>query len=457
MLGEERCRALVERALAASKAEQTEIVLMGGANALTRFANSTIHQNVYESNLELRARLVVGKRIGAASTNDLSAAGLKDVLARAGSIAARQREDSDFTRLPEPSTIPQVSSFDAVTADYSPQARASRVKAVCDLAVEAGLVASGAFSTDTAELAVGNSLGVWAYSPSTRAHFKTVVTDSSASSSEPGAGEAAGYAERSSLRVDAIDVEALGREAVEKALCGRGATTVQPGEYQVVLEEYAVGELLSYLSYMGFGALALQEGHSFLSDRLGQKIMNEQITIWDDGTDPAGLPAGFDFEGVPKRKVSLIERGTAQGVVYDTRTAARARTSSTGHALPAPNTFGPFAWNLFMAAGPSSKEEMVGQVERGLWVTRFHYVNVLHSRQAILTGMTRDGTFLIEHGQVGRPVRNLRFTQNMLEALSDVRAVGSKLLAVEGFFGASVVPALLIDHFNFSGVSASEA
>jgi predicted Zn-dependent protease len=445
MLGERRCRELVERLLAASPADQTEISIFGNDAALTRFANSTVHQNVSETDAEVRLRVVVGRRVGLASTNDLSAESLAKVASRAMTVAQHQREDPEFPGLAPPAPIPEVPSFDPPTAEYTPEARARGVKTICDLVVERGLVASGAFETEAGELAVANSLGLWAYSRSTRAHLKTVVM---------GDGEAAGYAERTSRRVSDIDFESAGREAVERAERGRDPNPVEPGEYQVVLHEYAVGELLHYMSYMGFGALALQEGHSFLTGRLGERIMSAEVSIWDDGKDPRGLPSGFDFEGVPKQKVPLIDKGVARGVVYDTRTAAREGGESTGHALPAPNTYGPLAWNLFMAPGQSTTEQMVQQVDRGIWVTRFHYVNVLHPRQAVLTGMTRDGTFLIERGELGKPVRNLRFTESMLRALSGVRAIGNRLAPVKGF-GVTLAPALLLESFNFTGVTAA--
>jgi PmbA protein len=457
VLGETHCRKLVERSLAASRADETEVVLITASSALTRFANSAIHQNVNEDNAELRARVVLGKRIGVASTNDLSADGLEDVLARAAAIAERQREDPNFPGLAEPRPVAQVDSYDAATAECSPDARARGAKVICDLALESGLLASGAYKTEAGELAVGNSLGLWAYANSTNADLKTVVTASPTGSAPDWGEDAAGYAERVSVRVDEIDCETAGREAVDKALRGRGAVRADPGEYEVLLEEYAVGEALKYLSYMGFGALALQEGHSFLAGRLGEQVVSEKISIWDDGSDRRGLPAAFDFEGVPKRRVKIIDQGVAQGVVHDCRSGSREGVESTGHGLPAPNTFGPFAWNVVMAPGDSSKERMVAKVERGLWVTRFHYVNVLHPRRATLTGMTRDGTFLIENGEVGPPVYNLRFTQNMLEALSEVKAVGAELVAVGGFLGANVVPALHIGRFNFTGSTPSSA
>lgn len=449
MLGEAAARQLMERALACSPADQTEVLLTATDSALTRFANSAIHQNVSEANAEVRVRVILGRRTGVATTNNLSNESLGQVVERATEIARLQQESPEQPELPEPSVAAPAASFGAATAACSPEQRALAAKVVCDLALEHGLEASGALSTDAEEVAVLNSRGLFAYEQHAGARIKTVVM---------GEDDAAGYAERTVLDLGDIDFEALAMEAVGKARDSLGAIVLEPGEYPVVLEEYAVGEALAYLSYMGFGALAVQEGHSFLTGRFGQQLMSPSISIWDDGLDPAGLPRGFDYEGVPKQRVSIVEQGVAREVVYDTASARREEgRSSTGHALPSPNPFGPFAWNLFMAPGDTDRADLAGGIARGIWVTRFHYVNVLQPRLSVLTGMTRDGTFLVENGQRTRPIKNFRFTQNMLEALSSVRAVGRTRVAVQGFMGVSVVPALALDRFTFTGVSALSA
>jgi predicted Zn-dependent protease len=166
------------------------------------------------------------------------------------------------------------------------------------------------------------------------------------------------------------------------------------------------------------------------------------------------MPASFDYEGVAKQRVSLIERGVCVDVVYDAQTAAKAGRTSTGHGLPAPNQYGPFPLNGFMAAGGSSREDLIGGLERGLLVTRFHYTNPVHPKLAIVTGMTRDGLFLVEGGEVRGPVRNLRFTQSYLEALAGVEAVGSTRRLLRGFLGAVLVPAVRISAFTFTGATA---
>jgi predicted Zn-dependent protease len=219
--------------------------------------------------------------------------------------------------------------------------------------------------------------------------------------------------------------------------------------YEVVLEEYAVGELLEFMSYVGFSALALQEERSFM--RLNERITGEKVTIWDDGLDLNGIPAPFDFEGVPRQRVDLIRDGVAVGVVYDQQTAARERRQSTGHGLPAPNTEGPYATNLFMAPGSVDKSRLAEGIKRGIWVTRFWYVRVVQPKASIITGMTREGTFLIEDGKLTRPVKDLRFTESMLEALAGTVALSSttKLQASE-YFGATRVPAVRLQRFTFT-------
>jgi predicted Zn-dependent protease len=258
------------------------------------------------------------------------------------------------------------------------------------------------------------------------------------------------------MDVAALDPEAVGRVAVNKALRSRNPTELEPGVYAVILEEEAVGDMLFTLGFLGFGALALQEGRSFMSSRLGQKITGDNITIWDDGLDNRGLVLPFDFEGVPKQRVTLIENGIAKGVVYDSLTAGReVGKISTGHSLPAPNTMGPIPVNLFMAPGNATKEEILASTERGIWVSRFHYTNPVHPVQTILTGMTRDGTFLIENGEITRPLKNLRFTQSILDAFSEVDMLGKNLKTIKmewGSFGCCV-PAAKIHNFQFTGTT----
>ena len=193
-----------------------------------------------------------------------------------------------------------------------------------------------------------------------------------------------------------------------------------------------------------------------MTGKIGQKITGEKITIWDDGSDPRGIPLPFDFEGVAKEKIVLIENGIAKNVVHDSFTAGREEgATSTGHALSMPNTFGPIPINLFMAPGDATKEEMLASTERGIWVTRFHYTNILHPVKTILTGMTRDGTFLIENGKITKPLKNLRFTQSVLEAFAGAEMLGAELKLVKDEWNpiGTCVPAVKIRGFQFTGTT----
>jgi PmbA protein len=442
---------LLDRALGHSTAQQSEALVLAQDLALTRFATNRIHQNVREHDATLQVRVIDAERIGVASTNKLDEAGIRDVVERATAIAKRSAPNPRAAVMPEPDGRqhdPQLGHV-ASTADASPDLRADGARAVIAAGEAKGLQSSGSFSTSEMTIAVANSLGVRARHRSTKAALLTVMMDGFAS------GAASGYAHVGSPDVTAIDAEALGAEAAEKGDRMRGAGALEAGEYEVILEEYAVAGLLEYLSYIGFSGLAYEEGRSFME--IGKPLMGEDISIWDDGADPAGMPSPIDFEGVARRRVDLIEHGIAKAVVHDASTGSRAGTGSTGHGLPAPNLMGPMALNLFMAPGSTPRDELIGGVKRGIWVTRFHYINPVHPKKAILTGMTKDGTFLITDGHLSRPLLNFRFTQSIPEAFSDVRAVGSETKLLPGeFFGAARTPALHLGSFNFTGVTATE-
>lgn len=444
-------RELLDRALRHSTAGATEALYLGQDAALTRFANNQIHQSMREHDATLQVRVIDDDRIGVASTNRLDESGIRDVVERAAAIAARSEPNPRAAILPESDdrAVDPELGYVAATADAGPELRAEGAGAVIAAGVAAKLETAGSYATTTTTIAAANSHGVRAEHRSTRATLLTVMMDGFAS------GAASGYAQAGSTDVADIDAAALGAEAAEKGDRMRGATELEAGEYEVVLEEYAVAGLMEYLSFIGFSGLAHEEGRSFMD--LGKQVMGANVSIWDDGADATGMPAPIDFEGVARRRVDLIRDGVATAVVHDAATGSRAGTGSTGHALPAPNLFGPMALNLFMAPGATPRDELAAGIERGVWVTRFHYINPVHPKKAILTGMTKDGTFLIENGRITRPLLNFRFTQSVPEAFSDVRAASreTKLLPGE-FFGASRVPALRLGSFNFTGVTASE-
>ena len=437
---------LAERVLAHAEREgasESEALVMAEDAALTRFANSQIHQNVSETNVAINLRFVVGKRVAVASTDRTDDEGLRRLAANAAAIARVVEELDDWSGLPEPTPIePVPAAYAPATAEASPELRAEGVRAVIAAADDAGVTAYGSFSTGTDTTAVANSRGIRASGTRTVAHLLTV-------SMGPDGGS--GYAEQAAIDATTIDAAALGREASDKARATANAVAIDAGDYPVVLEEYAVVDLLDMLGYLGFSALAVQEERSFVE--IGKRIGSDLVSIVDDGRDPAGLPMAFDYEGVAKQRVTLLDAGVSRGVVYDSQTAARDGVASTGHGLPAPNPYGPFPLNQVMAAGTASREELVGGLERGLLVTRFHYTNPVHPKLAIVTGMTRDGTFLVEGGRILGPVKNLRFTQSYLEAMAGTVAVAQERKTLKGFLGGVVVPALRIEGWTFTGTT----
>src|SRR5438552_2905628 len=232
---------------------------------------------------------------------------------------------------------------------------------------------------------------------------------------------------------------------------------IRPGEYEVILEPYAVVDLLDFFSYLSLGALAFMEKRSFLSGRIGERVMGENVSIWDDGLAPDTIQEPFDYEGVPKQPVMFIDHGVAKGVVWDSYYAGKqgGEQRSTGHALPAGVTFGPIPLNMFLATGDAARDDMIRDVKRGIWVSRFWYTRTVHPLNVVVSGMTRHGTSLIEDGKIVGPVRNMRFTQGYVEALNNVDAISRDSQLLLGDIGGGVrrVPALKIATWNFTGVS----
>ncbi|MFL5642939.1 MAG: TldD/PmbA family protein [Chloroflexota bacterium] len=435
---------IADRAVAlasAAGADDVEAVVSIERAQLTRYANSEIHQNVAETNVAINLRVVVGKRVGVASTSRTDTEGLRRLADQAIAIARVVEELDDWGGLPGPTEVrPTPAAYSSMTASATPEFRAEGARAVIGAADDAGVIAYGSFSTGLESMAVANSHGIRASGTRTTSQLLTV-------SMGPGGGS--GYAEAAAVDASTIDAAALGREAAGKARATADAIGLDPGDYAVVLEEYAVVDLLDMLGYLGFSALAVQEERSFAE--AGRRIGSELVTIVDDGYDPAGLPLPFDFEGVAKERVVLVEDGVCRNVVYDAQTAARAGVASTGHGLPAPNPWGPFPLNMFMEPGTAQRQDLIAGLDRGLLVTRFHYTNPVHPKLAIVTGMTRDGTFLVEGGRIVGPVKNLRYTQSYLDALGGTVAVAQERKALKGFLGGAVVPAVRIEGWTFTG------
>ncbi len=437
---------LLTGALAGSPADETELVAYSTASSLTRFANSLIHQNVHEDDNFIIARVAVGKRIGVTSTNRADADGLAAAIERATAIANESPEQPDFPGLPQALEATQVPSYSEKTARMTPEARADAVGKIVGVARAEGLKASGAYRVGTHSLAIVNSSGMRQHYDATDANLSVFAVDD-----DDVSGSMSGYA----VDLGDIDAEAVARTAVQKCKAAAAPVSIEPEAIDVILEPRATAEIMSWLSFTSFGAKQIHEGQSFMTDRIGERLMGRNVTIYDDGLDPAGIPIPFDFEGVPKKRVMLIENGIAMGAVHDTTTAEKDGVESTGHAGMAVFRGGPGPSNLFIGAGSDTMDDLLSSVKRGLLVTRFHYINgLLDTRKALFTGMTRDGTFLIEDGKITTAVKNLRFTDSMLRAYSNVDGITRERQSVGqswGAIGSTTAPTVLVRDFRFTG------
>jgi predicted Zn-dependent protease len=445
-IGEDAFRRVAEAALELAGVDGVEVLFVHEWGGLTRFANSEIHQSTASEDTGLRVRVALGDRVGVVATNAFSPEGAAAAAASARELASVSGPDPLWPGLAPAADYPRLDRYDEATAGLGPQERAAAVAELVARCPE-GFRAAGAFETRAVEVGIANTEGQLCWGPWTQASLTTVV-------SGPDGGD--GFAEHIGARVADVNPAALGERAADKARRAANPRPIEPGVYPVVLEPAATATLVGFLAWIGFAGRDYIEGRSCFSGKAGQQVAAPSVSIRDDVTDPAMIGVGFDFEGTPKRRLDLIREGVFLDAVYDRRTARQADRAegSTGHGLPSPNPEGPFPLHLCMDPGEASFEEMIAATDRGLLVTRFHYANVVNPIESTITGMTRDGTFWIEGGEVREPVRNLRFTQSTIEALSSVTAIGREArLASEFFFSASLVPALAIEAFRFSGAS----
>ena len=442
--GEDRLLSLGEAALTVEGVDVVEVSLRRSVTALTRFAESRIHQNVSRTDGSARVRVVVdGNRVGVVATNELTPEAVREAAEQAREVARVTPPDPRWAGLAGPAPYPTVSRADAATASADPAWRADLVaRMIAEL--PRNVYGAGTAETDHDETAVVTSAGVRAYAPTTRAAASILASGA----------DSTGWAQAAAPSIDRLDPAVLGRRAADKVVLGAHPREVDPGHWAVVLEPGATQALAQWLGWAAFGGKAVHEGRSPLSGRIGSQVCSPLVTIVDDATSRLlpGLP--FDAEGTPTRRHVLIDRGVAVGVTHDRASAALAGTTSTGHALPAPNHEGGSASHLVVEPGEDEQSRLIAGLERGLLITRFHYTNLAHAMTSTITGMTRDGTFLVEDGRVVAAVRNLRFTQSILEALSNVEAVGSSCeVSSDTFEGATATPAMRISRFHFTSTS----
>lgn len=445
MIGRDDALKVLDKVISYAKNFEVSVTLSAEDLSLTRYYRNHIHQNLRRHNQTLSVKVVKGRKSGTASTNLLDDGSLRWALQAAYENMDLAGEDADFAPLPKPEVLQDVQTYVPSTANLKPKDRAEACGVVISLAGEKGLTAAGTYSSSVSETAVANTSGVRAYNASTEGFFRTIVES----------GDNTGYADRLTRDVREIDYRAVAEEALAKATLYPDAIDLPPGRYDTIFEEYALSDLIRFLGYIAFGAEAKQQGRSFMARSIGEKVMGDNVTIWDDGLDPRGLACPFDAEGMPRKKVVFIENGVARGVVYDTRTAAKEGIKTTGHSAGGHFRSGPRPGNMFFATGDSTKEEMLESTKRGLLVTRFHYTHCPEPMRVVATGTTRDGTFLVEGGRIVARVKNLRFTESMVEAFGRVEAIAKTGRITRDWWStfSSVLPCIKVRDFTFTGAT----
>ena len=457
MLTVDRAQALFDKLRKFSTADEIELLIFGGRSSLTRFANNTIHQNVAEVNAVISVRTVFAGRTARATTNKFDDKSLRRVVQSAESLSKVQHPDPDLLPMSsasetQPATTPQ--RHFAETAALEPAERAATVRQVVDIAKREKLTAAGICSSSESFEAIFNSRGLARHHAQTSSEISVTML----------AADSSGWQKANSPDVRQLDARRLAGIAAEKARKSASPQELPPGRFTVVLEPAAVLDLLGFMFY-DFGGMAILDQRSFLNDRVGKKIFGDNITIWDDVSHPLQSGAGFDGEGVARQRVELVKNGVAQQLVYARATADKmkktesaakvGKIAATGHGFPLPNEIGEAPMNIVVAppASPQTVEQMIAATPRGVLVTRLWYIREVDPYEKILTGMTRDGTFLIEDGKLKNGIRNFRFNQSLIEMLSKVEAMSVPVRASGEESFDMVVPAMKVRDFNFTEVT----
>lgn len=451
MLSEPESQQILARALAVANADEADAALISVDQNISRFANSNLHQNMSEISASLTLRVIMNGSMGVASTSSFD----DDELAQTAELAREAARHSDplqhFSGLyKDHEPVPQLATFDANTAGLSPMAKAHDLKVMFERGREAGVQFAGAYLTSAASVATSSSHGVQRYAQLTFADATVIALRDSSS----------GYASRCARRASEVDILSLGEEATYKATLALGHNEeLEPGAFDVILEPPALAEVLEWLNMIAFTGQAYEDGSSFFVGNLGKRLAGENITIADDATDPDFLPFPFDLEGLPKRRVPLIENGVIKGPVVDKAWADRLEMQPTANAWHLGSPEHGSAFHIDVAAGTATREELIASTKLGIWVTRFNYVNgLLEPKSALMTGTTRDGTFLIRDGKVVARLPNLRWTQSLVDALTHVEGMTKERRRIAtwfNMFGGTIAPTVKVRGWNFTGKSTS--
>jgi PmbA protein len=465
MLTKDQAGEIFDRIKRLSAADEVEVLFSGGRFALTRFANNTIHQNVEDENHIVSVRTVFGGRTARATTNKFDGESLRRVVESSEGLARVQHPDSDLLPMPdareasgnadESVGAPQVPSRHfAETAAITPQLRADVVKKIVEIAQKHKLTTAGIYSSSESVEGIFNSHGLSNWHTQTLAEVSITMLGADSS----------GWQKANSPDVTDLDPLRLAETAAQKALDSAHPAEIPAGKYTVILESSAALDIVGFM-FWDYSGMAILDQRSFLTGRIGSQLFGENITIWDDVAHPLQTGSPFDGEGMRRLRVPLVENGVVKRVVYARATAERMKRSEqkdkagpivpTGHGFLLPNEMGEMPLNIVFAASqnPQTLAEMIASTEHGVLVTRLWYIREVDPYEKMLTGMTRDGTFLVEHGRVKQGVRNFRFNQSLIHMLSNVEVMSVPLRSCGEESFDMVVPAMRIRDFNFTEVT----
>jgi predicted Zn-dependent protease len=459
MLTHDQAADIFSRIKKYSTADEVEGLFYGGRSALTRFANNTIHQNVAEENYGVSVRTVFGGRTARATTNRFDDQSLKDVVKASEALAEVQEPDTDLLPMPDPgeaarATQAAPSRHFADTAGITPEQRAEGVGKIVSIAQKHKLTTAGIFSSSESVEGIFNSRGLSNWHTQTSAEISITML----------APDSSGWQKSNSPNVANLNAQVLAEIAAKKAVESATPREIAAGKYTVILEPAAVLDITGFM-FFDFGGLAILDQRSFLNNRIGKNLFGENISIWDDVAHPLQSGPSFDGEGLRRKKVQLVEKGIVKRLVYARATAEKMRKSEyadkvgpiepTGHGFPIPNEMGEGPMNIVFEPprDPKSVDQMIASTERGILVTRLWYIREVDPYEKILTGMTRDGTFLVENGKLVCGVRNFRFNQSLIEMLSKVEQMSTPVRTSGEESFDMVVPAMKVTNFNFTEVT----
>lgn len=463
MLTRDRAADIFDRIKKFSSADEVEVLFSGGRFALTRFANNIIHQNVEDQNHIVSVRTVFGGRTARATTNRFDDESLRRVVESSEALARVQHPDPDLLPIPDsreaagvadkkPTPVP--SRYFAETAAITPQLRADAVKKIVEVAQKHRLTTAGIYSSAESVEGIFNSRGLSNWHTQTLAEVSITML----------AGDSSGWQKSNSPDVNNLDPLRMAEIAAQKTLDSARPAEIPAGKYTVILEPSAALDIVGFM-FWDYSGMAILDQRSFLTGRIGSQLFGENITIWDDVTHPLQTGSPFDGEGMRRLSLPLVENGVVKRVVYARATAERMKRSeqkdqvgpieATGHGFSLPNEMGEMPLNIVFAApqNPQTLDQMIASTERGVLVTRLWYIREVDPYEKIVTGMTRDGTFLVESGKVKQGIRNFRFNESLIHMLSNVEAMSVPLRSCGEESFDMVVPAMKIRDFNFTEVT----